>query len=200
MSRMTQKVESTAGAEALLTRLVENGDLERITQLARLVSSAGDAMTDEMVSRLAGVTTEGLDLLDRVNGSGIAKALPALTRLVENGDLERITQLARLASSAGDAMTDEMVSRLAGVVSEGVFLLDRFTRSEGILRMLGILEREDVQQAFSTFVEAVCAARADTYKRQASPGGYMEMFKLVRDPKTQDAMRFVVNIAAHLAK
>ena len=136
MSRMTQKVESTAGAEALLTRLVENGDLERITQLARLVSSAGDAMTDEMVSRLAGVTTEGLDLLDRVNGSGIAKALPALTRLVENGDLERITQLARLVSSAGDALTDEMVSRLAGVVSEGVFLVDRFSRSEGILRLL----------------------------------------------------------------
>ena len=55
---------------------------------------------------------------------------------MENGDLERITQLARLVSSAGDALTDEMVSRLAGVVSEGVFLVDRFSRSEGILRLL----------------------------------------------------------------
>ena len=63
-----------------------------------------------------------------------------------------------------------------------------------------MLEREDIQQAFSTFVEAVCAARTGVRERRASPGGYAEIFKLVRNPKTQDAMRFMVDVVARLAK
>jgi len=36
-----------------------------------------------------------LSLLDQVHRSGLEKALPALTRLVADGDIERLAQLAQ---------------------------------------------------------------------------------------------------------
>ena len=76
--------------ESLVDELVGNGDLDNLVHLARLVGSAQDALTDDMVGRLAATVGGGLDMLDRANRSGIAKALPAVAQLVENGDLERL--------------------------------------------------------------------------------------------------------------
>ncbi|MBU2723742.1 hypothetical protein HF568_11155, partial [Acidithiobacillus ferridurans] len=65
-------------------------DLERIVHLARLAGAAQDSMSDELVGRMAGLASDGLDLLDRVHRSQVVHALPAISALVENGDLERI--------------------------------------------------------------------------------------------------------------
>ncbi|MBU2726551.1 hypothetical protein HF639_07900, partial [Acidithiobacillus ferridurans] len=45
----------------------------------------------------------------------LAEAREALAHLVENGDLERIVHLARLAGAAQDSMSDELVGRMAGL-------------------------------------------------------------------------------------
>ncbi|MBU2808883.1 hypothetical protein HF285_11590, partial [Acidithiobacillus ferrooxidans F221] len=74
-----------------------------IVHLARLVGAAQDSMSDEMVGRMAGLASDGLDLLDRVNRSQVVHALPAISALVENGDLERIVHLARLVGAAQDS-------------------------------------------------------------------------------------------------
>ncbi len=90
-------------AQALVEELVANGDLDNLVHLARLIGSAQDALTDDMVNRLAATAAGGLDLLDRANRSGVARALPAIAELVDNGDLDRLVELARLVGSAQDA-------------------------------------------------------------------------------------------------
>ena len=202
MSQTAENIASTTRAriEALVAELTENGDLENLVHLARLVGSAEDALTDDMIGRLAGIAGGGLDMLDRVNRSGVIKALPAIAQLVENGDLERIVALARLVGSAEDALTDDMIGRLARLASEGLSLFDRLTRSDGFMGRLRVLERADVQEAFTSFLEAVCAARVEAQQAEPSTGGLGGLLKLAREPQTQDAMRFMVSMANHLNK
>jgi hypothetical protein len=117
-----------AKALPALAELVNNGDLDRIVRLARVYGSAEDALTDDMVSRLSEAIGEGFCTLDQFCRSGVARALPALATMVENGDLERLAQLARVYASAQDAVTDDMVGRIAEAAAEGLTLLDRFNR------------------------------------------------------------------------
>ena len=93
-------------------------DQTQVLELEGLVSAARDSLTDEMVGRLSATAAEGIDLIDQVNRSGVGRALPALAQLVENGDLDRLVALARTFGAAQDAMTDEMVSRLAETAAE----------------------------------------------------------------------------------
>ncbi len=69
---------------------------------------------------IAHTASEGMDLLDEVNRSGVKKALPALAALVENGDLDRLVRLARVYGAAEDALTDDIVGRVADTAAEGV--------------------------------------------------------------------------------
>ena len=117
-----------ARAMPAVAQMVNNGDLERLSQIARLYSSAQDALTDEMVTRLSQAIGEGLALLDQVNRAGLDRAIPALAEMVNNGDLNRLVKLVRVYGSAEDALTDEMVSRLVDTVGNGLSLLDRFSR------------------------------------------------------------------------
>ncbi len=86
------------------------------------------------------------------------------------------------------------------MATESLSLLDRLTRSDGFLNMLRILERTEVQESFTAFLEAVCAARSEAVDAEASSGGLGSMLKLARDPQTQDAMRFMVSMANHLKR
>ena len=72
-----------------------------------------------MVSRLSEAVGEGLGLLDRINRAGLDRAIPAIAEMVNNGDLDRLVKLARVYSSAEDALTDDMVSRLIDTVGAG---------------------------------------------------------------------------------
>jgi len=193
-------VESTtrARAEALVDELVANGDLDNLVHLARLIGSAQDALTDDMVTRLSGAVAGGLDMLDQANRSGIAKALPAIGQLVENGDLDRIVNLARLVGSAEDALTDDMISRLAFVATEGLFLVDRLTRSAGFMRMIAILEREDIQETLTELLQAVSKAREDARAAPPAKGGLGSAMKVVADPDTQSALHLLAGIGRNL--
>ena len=97
-------------------------------EVQRVVEAARDALTDEMVGRLTEAVGEGLSLLDQVNRSGLEKALPSIARMVRDGDLERLVQLARVYGSAEDALSDEMIGRLAETLAEGLSLMDRLSR------------------------------------------------------------------------
>ncbi|MDE2089873.1 MAG: hypothetical protein KGJ12_07620, partial [Gammaproteobacteria bacterium] len=106
--------------------------------LERLGEGARDALTDEMVGRLAETLSGGMTLLDQVNRAGLEQALPVLAQMVQSGDLERVAHLARLVGSAQDALTDEMVGRLAETLSGGMTLLDQLNRS-GLDQALPVL-------------------------------------------------------------
>ena len=109
-------------------------------EILRVVEAARDSMSDDMVNRLAANATEALDLMDRVNRSGVAAALPAIAELVANGDLERLVKIARVYGAGEDAVTDEMVGRLTETVGGGFELLDRVNRLN-LERALPVLAR-----------------------------------------------------------
>ncbi|RMF37758.1 MAG: hypothetical protein D6754_08690 [Alphaproteobacteria bacterium] len=197
---MLDRANRAGVARALpaIAQLVENGDMDNLVQLARVMGSAQDALSDEMVGRLAATAAGGLDMLDRAQRSGIARGLPALEAFIENGDLDLVVQLARLVASAQDALTDDMIGRLARVAAESMVLVDRLTRSEGFLRLIGLLERPDIQDTLAALLEAVASAR-EAGAGTPSKGGLGGAVRLMSEPGTQDALRFMARISQALS-
>ena len=197
----------------VLADMVSNGDLERLSQLARVFHATQDALTDEMVSRLTETVGEGLSLLDQVNRSDLEKALPIISRMAVDGDLERLSQLARVYNSAQDALTDEMIGRLAETMGEGLSLLDRLNRGGAgrLVEMLehlestGALERiaatlpklldrmELVTGLFSCLENAVNKSRS-----QPVSGGIGGLWRMMTDEKTVHSLQFLLNISEQM--
>src|SRR5512147_3147605 len=120
----------------------------------RVLSAARDSLSDEMVARLAGTAGDAMDLIDRVNRSGLYRAIPALAELINNGDLDRLAKLARVYSSAEDSLSDEMVGRLTETVSEGLSLLDRFSRG-GAGQLVEMLARMEASGALERIADTL---------------------------------------------
>lgn len=158
------------------------------TEVERIVEGASDALTDDIIGRLAEVAGDGIALLDKVNNSNLDKALPAISRMVENGDLDRVVNLARVLGSAGDAVTDDIVARLAETAGELMCIADRLARSEGLMRLLDLLEREHIINLLVEFAEAAASAKAS--HEPASKGGIMGIMGTMQDPDVQDALKF----------
>lgn len=180
----------------------------------RVLAAARDSLSDEMVARLAGTASDAMDLIDRVNRSGLYRAIPALAELVNNGDLDRLAKLARVYSSAEDSISDEMVGRLAETFSEGMSLLDRFHRG-GAGRMVEMLARLEasgdlkrVADALPRLLErmemlervlrAFDAARAATDKGPHAAGGFGGLWSLMREADNQESLRFLINLGKAL--
>jgi uncharacterized protein YjgD (DUF1641 family) len=180
----------------------------------RLIAAARDSLSDEMVTRLAGTATDAIDLIDRVNRSGMTNAIPAIADLVNNGDLDRITRLARLYASAEDALTDEMIGRLAETAAEGMSLLDRLNRGGAgrLVEMLAHMEASgslqriadtlprlvDRLETLERVVHAFEAAGAAAAKAPKSAGGVGGLWGLMRDPDNQDALRYLIEVGKAL--
>jgi hypothetical protein len=177
-------------------------------EIERLVEAARDSMTDEMVSRLSETAAGGIDFIDRVNRAGLNRAIPAIAQLVNDGDLERLVQLARIYGSMQDAMTEEMVGRLSETVGAGITLLDRFNRG-GADRLLQILERLDASGALERAARVMplladrlemlermlhCfeAATHESDKAPPEKGGLLGLMSMMRDPETQRSLRFLM--------
>jgi uncharacterized protein YjgD (DUF1641 family) len=157
-------------------------------ELERLAAAARDSLTDEMVGRLSATAADGMDLLDQVNRSGVGKALPALAQLVANGDLDRLVALARTYGAAQDAMTDEIVTRMADTMGASLSLMDRLNRA-GVDRLIGLLER---------VVGALDAATREASEKPAAAGGFGGLWQLLRDPENQEALRFMLALGRGL--
>jgi uncharacterized protein YjgD (DUF1641 family) len=205
-----------ARAIPALAQMVNNGDVERLSQIARLYSSAQDALTDEMVTRLSEAIGEGLSLLDQVNRAGLDRAIPALAEMVNNGDLNRLVKLARVYGSAEDALTDEMVSRLTDTVGNGLSLLDRFSRggAEHVVRMLEGLQESGALEQLATMLpqlaerlatvqgvlQSIDAAAAASRAAPPSGGGIGGLWHMMRDPEAQDTLLFMLAVGKQLRK
>lgn len=98
-------------------------------EVARVIAAARDALSDDMVSRLASSASGTMELLDQVNRARLDRAIPALTELVDNGDLSRLAKLARVWGASEDALTDEMIGRLTQAVGDGLALMDQVNRA-----------------------------------------------------------------------
>jgi hypothetical protein len=180
----------------------------------RVLAAARDSLSDEMVSRLAGTATDAMDLIDRVNRTGLYKAIPALADLVNNGDLDRLAKLARVYGSAEDALSDEMIGRIAETAAEGMSLLDRLNRG-GAGRLVELLARLEssgdlhrIAQAIPRLVDRLDtlesmlhgfeAAGEKTAKGPRAGGGFGGLWSLMRDAENQDALRFLINLGKEM--
>ncbi|HUJ87702.1 MAG TPA: hypothetical protein VLX30_12700 [Burkholderiales bacterium] len=183
-------------------------------EVRRVVEAARDALTDEMVGRLTEAVGEGLSLLDQINRSGLEKALPSIARMVRDGDLERLVQLARVYGSAEDALSDEMIGRLAETMAEGLSLMDRLSRG-GVLRLVEMMERMQASGALERIavtlpklmerlehVEHVLgsleSAVAEAERMPAPPGGIGGLWRIARDAETQRGMQLLQSFNKHL--
>ncbi|MCE5360680.1 hypothetical protein [Candidatus Igneacidithiobacillus taiwanensis] len=180
-----------------ISALVHNGDLDRIVHLARMLGAAGDSMSDEMVGRLAEIATGGLDLLDRVNRAELANALPAISALVHNGDLDRIVHIARMLGAAGDSMSDEMVTRLATLATDAMCLLDRAVRTGVMDRVLSVVEKMDEQHILTDFLHCLAGATEEAAKEPAPKGGIFGLLDIMKKPETQETIQFLMLVGKH---
>lgn len=183
-------------------------------EVERVIAAARDAMTDEMIGRLSDAVSGGLSLIDQVQRAGLERALPPIVELVDNGDLHRLTRLARLYSSAEDALTEEMVGRMAETVGNGLSLLDRLSRGGGerIVAMLerlentGALERmantlprllERIEQVHA-LLECIEHAAVESEKSPRATGGVGGLWRMMKDPETQDTLNFLMLLGKQL--
>jgi hypothetical protein len=176
----------------------------------RVLAAARDSLSDEMVARLAGTASDAMDLIDRVNRTGLYRAIPALAELVNNGDLDRLAKLARVYTAAEDSLSDEMIGRLAETATEGISLLDRLSRggagrlvemlahleTSGNLKRIAdtlprLVERMEMLESLLHAFDTACAATA---AQPRSAGGFGGLWGLMRDPQNQDALRFLINV------
>jgi uncharacterized protein YjgD (DUF1641 family) len=191
--------------------MAETTDKEALAlEAERVFAAARDSLSDEMVARLAGTASDAMDLIDRVNRTGLYRAIPALAELVNNGDLDRLAKLARVYTAAEDSLSDEMIGRLAETVTEGMSLLDRLSRggagrlvemlaqleASGDLKRIAdtlprLVERMEMLDALLHAFEASCAT---TTQQPKSAGGFGGLWGLMRDPENQDALRFLINV------
>ncbi len=189
-------------------------DPNDMVEVERLAAAARDSLTDEMVTRLSATAAEGIDLLDRVNRSGVGKVLPALSQLVENGDLERLVALARTYAAMQDSLTDEMITRIAVTIGDSLSHMDRLNRA-GADRLVGVLERMAATGTVERFNQladqlgpaldllervmgALDAAHREIAAGPAAGGGFGGLWQLMRDRENQETLRFFLALGRHM--
>ena len=199
---LLDRVNRSGVAEALpaLSELAENGDLERLVHLARLLGSVQDALSDDIIARLGETAAGGLDLLDRLNRSDVVDALPAISALVRNGDLDRLVQLARVLGSAQDALSDDIIARLAAVFSDGLGLVDQLTRRGTLDRILDLLEQPGTEKLLTNLTQALDETEQEAKHISDSKGGLTGIIKLLSSGEVQDSIRYVALVIKNFHK
>ena len=143
----------------------------------------------------------------------MSKAIPALSEMVNNGDLERLVQVARVYHAAQDALTDEMIGRIAETLGEGMSLLDRVNRS-GFWRLVEVMEHLESTGALERIAETLpkllerldmvgglltCIEDASS-KSKAQPvsGGFGSLWRLMTDEKSVRSLQFLINMSEQM--
>ena len=160
------------------------------SEVERVIEGAADALSDDIVARLGSTMGEGLILLDQISRSNLDKAIPVINHLAETGDLERGANLLRVLGAAGDALGDDIVGRLGGVLNELLCLADRIARNENLNKLLDILEQDDVIDTLS----ALCKATSEVRKAQqteAPSGTLMGLINTMKDPEVQQSLQLL---------
>lgn len=158
----------------------------------RLAESATDALSDDIIARLAELAGDSLVLLEQINQSQVDKALPAINRLAENGDLERLVNLTRVLGSAADALSDDIVARLSETLSELMCIADRLARNENLQQMLRLLENQPLMDTVIKLADA--AAEVSTEAAEESAGGIVGIYKTMTNAEVQTALAVVGRI------
>lgn len=94
----------------LINQMVESGDLERVVNLVRVLGSAGDAISDDIVGRLGEMANELLCIADRVSRN---QNLHKILDLLERDHM--VDMLASMAEAAATAKASHEVKSSGGI-------------------------------------------------------------------------------------
>lgn len=103
--------------------------------------------------------------------------------------IKDLVEIIDLLASARDAMSDEMVSRIARTASDGMALLDRVVRNEGLLSLLQVLDRPETQHLMMSLADALGRMSRELAIAPPARGGYVSLLRLAREPGTQEGIR-----------
>ncbi|PUB91517.1 MAG: hypothetical protein DBP01_01925 [gamma proteobacterium symbiont of Ctena orbiculata] len=103
--------------------------------------------------------------------------------------MEQLSELATLVLSARDALSDDIVSRVASALSEGITLLDRLTRNEGLMRLLQVLDKPETQHLLLGLSTALSQMSREIAISPPAKGGLGGVVKLAMEPGTQEGLR-----------
>lgn len=118
---------------------------------------------------------------------------------IDARDLQQLAEVATLITAARDAMSDDIVSRVAGALSEGMTLLDRLTRNEGLMRLLQVLDRPESQNFLIALSNAIHVSSQEISASPPAVGGIGCTLRVVRDPGILEGMRLLSLIGKHLS-
>lgn len=108
---------------------------------------------------------------------------------LDAASVDSLVEMLNFLASAKDAMSDEIVARLARTMSEGMTLLDRITRNEGVLRMLQVLDRPETQYLLISLADALAKMSRELATAPPAKGGILGLVQLARTPGTQEGVR-----------
>lgn len=183
-------------------------------EIESVLRAARDSVSDDMIGRLTETASHAIDLLDQVNRSGVASALPAMAEMVRTGDLERITRYARVLGAAEDAVTDDMIGRFATLAGEATMMVDRLNTS-GVTKLIDLLGQMNATGALDRIaaklpalvdnlelIENMLGCMAEAAKEvktaPAPGGGLMPLLAMLRDPENQKALQFFLAVGRRM--
>lgn len=121
--------------------------------------------------------------------AAVANETPQIPPALNEQAVRDIVEMVNLLASARDAMTDAMVTRLVRAASEGMTLLDRLTRNEGLMRLLQVLDRPENQYHLISLSEALNRMCRELATAPPAKGGISGMLRLACEPGTQEGLR-----------
>lgn len=156
-------------------------------EMERLIVGFKDALTDNMIERLAETAGAALEIVDRLNDpdtrAAVHSSIDRLTELHRTGALDTLYESALLVHAMRSAATDNIVERLS------IFLE----------RLFDTFDNEELVQQLSNIPGAVEQA-ANAANKSASKGGVLELLALVRTPEAQQNLTFLLKLGEALRK
>jgi hypothetical protein len=119
----------------------------------------------------------------------MANDTPQVPPALDKATVNSLVELVNLHASASDAISDEMVTRLARAMSEAIALVDRLTRNEGLMRLLQVLERPEMQHHLMSLGDALPAMSRELAIAPRAKGGVAGLLRLALQPGTQEGLR-----------
>jgi uncharacterized protein YjgD (DUF1641 family) len=157
-----------------------------LDEMSRLTLAAREALTDNMVERLAMMGGNALELLDRLNdpntGAAVHSLIDRLTELHKVGALDTVCDLAMTLHASRNALTDNMVERLS------MFL-------ESMINTVG---NEAMGELAENTRLALEEAAQETKAAAAPRGGVMATLSLLSKPETQRSLNFLLAFSEKL--
>lgn len=155
--------------------------------VSRTVTAIREALTEQMVERVATTGSNAFELLDRLNdertNNAVHHLIDRLTELHQVGALDTMCDLVLALHGTRAALTDSMIERL-------------FSFVETIVNTVG---HDDV----CNLVDATCNAMMEAASESANKparGGLFGTISMLSKPETQRSLQFLMTFAEKLSR